>query len=57
MFNQSVGCSVFAVSLPMQLGVAELIINFTRSLAKSYLRLSKDSEQLLSVSGFFRTDE
>lgn len=52
MINQSFGYSVLAVSLPMQLGVAKLIINFPRSLAKSYLRMFKDSEKLLLVSGF-----
>ena len=51
MSNQSLGCSVFAVSLPMQLGVTT-IINFTRSLAKSYLRLLRIPESSLSVSIF-----
>lgn len=46
MSNQSLGCSVLAVSLPMQLGVA-MLINFPHSLAKSYLCLLKDSEKLL----------
>ena len=46
MSNQSLGCSVFAVSLPMQLGVTT-IINYLRSLAKSYLRLLNDSGKLL----------
>ena len=56
MSNQSLGCSVFAVSLPMQLGVTT-IINFPRSLAKSYLRLLKDSGKLLVGVGFLRRDE
>ena len=46
MSNQSLWGSVFAVSLPMQLGVT-MIYNVPHSFAKSYLRLLKDSELLL----------